>query len=127
LVLLTCLAALSLWRSALPVAWALPASLAVVAGGWLQWRREGRVAPVSIVIAPTGAGAYLVDGRVAFRLRLEWFGPLACLSWRDSEGRQGRRVFWPDNLPPALRRELRLAVSNTNTRGRAKEWHHSVP
>jgi len=113
LILLTCLAVLALWRSALPAAWALPASLAAIAIGGAQWRREGRVAPVSIVLAWEG-GAHTVDGGPVSRLRVQWIGPLVCLSWRDGGGGGDRRVFWPDNLPPALRRELRLAASNAN-------------
>ncbi|MEE7566640.1 hypothetical protein HH297_09445, partial [Xanthomonas sp. Kuri4-3] len=41
--------------------------------------------------------------------RVEWRGPLAQLSWRDGRRRE-RLLFWPDTLPPAQRRELRLAA-----------------
>ena len=113
LILLTGLAVLALWRSALPAAWALPASLSVVVIGRRQWRREGRASSVCIVMALDGA-VTLVDGRPVSGLRVQWFGPLVCLSWREANGRGDRRVVWPDNLAAGQRRELRLAASNAN-------------
>jgi toxin CptA len=41
---------------------------------------------------------------------LQWRGPLAFLRWRDSDGRMHRLAWWPDVLPVAARRELRLAA-----------------
>ncbi len=36
-------------------------------------------------------------------------GPLLVLRWRKGK-RRGQLLFWPDTLPRARRRELRLAV-----------------
>ena len=54
----------------------------------------------------------LVDGVAVAQPRLQWRGPLAVLSWRDAGGHSRYRSWWPDTLPPARRRELRLAADN---------------
>ena len=43
-------------------------------------------------------------------LHVRWRGPLAFLRRRDPDGRVQRLVFWPDTLPVAARRELKLAM-----------------
>jgi toxin CptA len=43
--------------------------------------------------------------RVLFR------GPMATLTGRDAGGRRRREVWWPDTLPAAARRQLRLAAA----------------
>jgi toxin CptA len=52
-----------------------------------------------------------LDGQPIDNVRLQWRGPLAFLFWRDRQGRPQRLSWWPDTLPAASRRELRLAAS----------------
>jgi toxin CptA len=85
--------------------------LAVVAcahGLWLA-RREARK-PVRRLLWPAGDASITLDGEPLQRAELHWRGPLAFLRWRGHGGRDGRLDWWPDTLPPAQRRELRLAV-----------------
>ena len=106
--LLGVLAAVSLLASDLPALLARPAAvLACLHGAWL-WRRERRRAPGMFEFR-RGAGP-LVDGEPALVFGLQWRGPLAFASWRDARGRRRHRAWWPDTLPPPLRRELRLAA-----------------
>ena len=57
---------------------------------------------------PAGAGRALLDGVPLADAALAWRGPLAFLRWRDAAGRRGRLAWWPDTLPPAERRVLKL-------------------
>ena len=50
-----------------------------------------------------------LDGVTLDQAALEWRGPLALLRYRDRDGRHRRRIWWPDTLDAAGRRELRLA------------------
>lgn len=103
------LAAFATLASEMPRAAAWPLALAAFAhGAWLA-RREARTAPGDIVLA-TGGGACTVDGRAVESLRVRWRGPIAFVQWREADGRRGGHVFWPDTLPAARRRELRLAA-----------------
>lgn len=52
----------------------------------------------------------LLDGAVIDDVKVTWRGPLAFVRWRDPSGRIRRLAWWPDTLPPAARRELRLAA-----------------
>ncbi|MGV8943882.1 hypothetical protein [Thermomonas sp.] len=99
----------SLLMSDLPRAWAWPLALLVAAYGVFDARRQGRLQPCALVI-PIGRGQPSCDGQPMLALNIEWRGPLAFLRWRDAEGRIRRLVFWPDTLPLASRRELRLAA-----------------
>lgn len=87
-------------------AWPL-AVIALSAGVWSAWRERRQ--PVHRVVIDA-AGAASVDGIPVERLRVDWRGPLAFVSWRDSDGRRFRRSLWPDTLSAAERRELRLAA-----------------
>ena len=102
------LAACSLLASEMPAPVAWPAAVAALAWAARCARREARRPPHSFVFR-TGAPA-LVDGVAVDGLVLQWRGPLAFVRWRDGDGRVRRRSWWPDTLPPARRRELRLAA-----------------
>lgn len=106
---LVLLAPLSLWASGLPGFMAWP--LALCAAGWAAWsaRRPRQAAPLAIVVPADGE--VTVDGRVVEDFEVVWRGALAFLSWRDEAGRVRRLVLWPDVLPPATRRELRLVMA----------------
>jgi toxin CptA len=105
---LTLLAPVAVGASELPAALAWPLGLAAAGYGVACFRREARRAPVELVLRP-GADA-TVDGAPASSLQVAWRGPLAFARWRDGAGRWQRRAWWPDTLPPAARRELRLAA-----------------
>ena len=109
---LTVLAPCAVLWSEMPrgAAWPL-AMTALLIGLWSNWR-EARRPACAIVL--DGAGAASVDGAVVEGFRVVWRGPLAFLSWRDPSGRTQRRSLWPDTLPPALRRELRLAAGRND-------------
>ncbi|KAB7763220.1 MULTISPECIES: hypothetical protein [Xanthomonas] len=110
LTLLGALAPLSLLGSDLPPHLAWPAAaLALLYAAWLLRREAGR-APRALLI-PAGAGAPSVDGVAVSALQVAWRGPLAFVRWRDAQGRTQRLAWWPDTLPPAARRELRLAAA----------------
>ena len=107
LIALGLLAAFSILASDLPRTYAWPAAL--IAPAWGSWlaRRE-RIRP-PIRLAWRADGALFVDGERVERPRLQWRGPLAFLDWREN-GKARRLVWWPDTLPAAARRELRLAA-----------------
>ncbi|MDH5833864.1 hypothetical protein [Luteimonas sp. M1R5S59] len=90
-----------------PVAW----PLALSAVGYALWlaRREWRRPACSLVLAGD-ADRVEVDGEPVGDFALQWRGPLAFAAWRDVRGRRRRLAWWPDTLPPARRRELRLAA-----------------
>ncbi|WP_223878035.1 hypothetical protein [Luteimonas sp. MC1825] len=110
LILLTALAACAFPASGLPrpLAWLLVP--VVLACGLAAARRHARAAPG--VVAIDARRRVLVDGVAVAQPRLQWRGPLAVLSWRDAGGHSRYRSWWPDTLPPARRRELRLAADN---------------
>ena len=107
--LLAWLAPFSLVMSDLPVAWAW--AMAVCAGllGVFHVVRY-RVRAACGLVIPGGYGQPTCDGQPMLSLKIEWRGPLAFLRWRDPQGRTHRLAFWPDTLPSASRRELRLAA-----------------
>ena len=107
LIVLGFLAGLSLLASDLPRAFAWPVAFA--AAGWGAWlaRREWRRAPRALCWRADGA--LFVGGERVDAAELHWRGPLAFLSWRRA-GKAGRLAWWPDTLPAAGRRELRLAA-----------------
>lgn len=109
--LLGLLSACSLLASDLPAPLAWPgAVLACGYAAWL-WRRERAHVEQTFVFGP-GATPQ-VDGEPATDFVLQWRGPLAFASWRDAGGRRRHRAWWPDTLPAAARRELRLAAPAT--------------
>jgi toxin CptA len=104
------LAAIAVIASELP--WMVAVSLACVAlvyGEWLA-RRESRRLVSDIVIPSNEAGA-TINGSPMQDLHVQWRGRLAFLRWRDEDGRRRYLQGWPDNLPKAARRELRLAMA----------------
>jgi len=101
-------AAISLLASDMARGPALPAAFASLSWGiWLAWR-ESR-SPRRIVAISTD-GRVEIDGEHVRDFRLEWRGVLAFGRWIDASGRIQRLVWWPDTLPPARARELRLAM-----------------
>jgi toxin CptA len=107
---LTFAAALSLLASELPRVLAWPVVALVVIGGLRQRACEaGR--PCRDVVVDADAPRILLDGDTLDDPRVRWRGPIASLDWRATDGRRKRLLWWPDTLPPAKRRELRLAAS----------------
>jgi len=102
------LAPLAVLASEMPRWGAWPLAVCALAYGSFLARREA-LRPVRAVLID-GEGTAAVDGQEVEGLRVDWRGPLAFVSWRDAAGRMHRRSLWPDTLPPALRRELRLAA-----------------
>lgn len=97
------------------LAWPL-AALSALEGVRLarrEWRR-----PRCRLVFSGDAAPVLLDGRPLDRAGLQWRGPLAFLRWRDRNGRWRHLCWWPDTLPPALRRELRLAATDGGARER---------
>ncbi len=103
------LAACSLLASEMPRAAAWPAALAALGYGVWLFRREARQ-PARSFVFRGDAAPVRVDGEPATDFELQWRGPLAFASWRGPRGRRCRCAWWPDTLPPARRRELRLAA-----------------
>jgi toxin CptA len=77
---------------------------ALVEAAW-QVRRRPRH-----LLVPPGEAAVMVDGRPVEAFAVRFRGPLVQLRWRQGWQRHAL-LFWPDTLPAAQRRELRLAVS----------------
>jgi len=109
ILLLGMLGACAILASEMPRLLAWPFAVgALGCGGW-RFLRERRQAVRSFVLRGDAA-TVLVDGAQVHGFELEWRGPLAFASWRDGQGRRQRCAWWPDTLPPPLRRELRLAA-----------------
>jgi toxin CptA len=108
LALLTAFAVIALWTSELPAIAAWPLTLLALGYGARSLQREAVRPAFELVLR--GDGAASVDGEPVGALQLSWRGPLAFARWRDRRGRWQRCSWWPDTLPPARRRELRLAV-----------------
>ncbi|MDR7068921.1 hypothetical protein J2X02_001772 [Pseudoxanthomonas japonensis] len=112
LILLGVLGALSVLASEMPRPFALPIAIAALGCGAWQARREGRKPRLAFWFPgndrpPTADGAPMRD------TRLHWRGPLAFLRWREQPGGHWRHAaWWPDTLPAAQRRELRLAAGD---------------
>jgi toxin CptA len=109
LLLLADAAAFAVLVSEMPrvTAWPL-AVVALAHGARLAWREAGMV-PGEFVVPHAGARP-MVDGKAVDGLVVRWRGPIAFLQWRDGDGHRRRHVFFPDTLPAARRRELRLAA-----------------
>jgi toxin CptA len=107
---MTPLAAGSVLVSEMPRIAAWPLAVATLVYGSCLARREWR-RPHRAFVFPVGDAPVLVDGRPATDVALQWRGPLAFLRWRDDGGRLHRAAWWPDTLPAARRRELRLAAT----------------
>lgn len=117
LLLMTALAPVAILASEMPRPAAWPLTLLACACGVVIARREARRPPRTLHFP--GNGRVEVDGQGVEDFELEWRGPLAFARWRDAQGRVQRLAWWPDTLPPAARRELRLAAPATHTARRA--------
>lgn len=106
--LLGVLAAVALLTCELPHAWGVPAALLALGYGAFLAKREASRPARHLVVAAAGVS---LDGRAVHDPVVRWRGPLAFLTARDSAGRRLRLSWWPDTLPPARRRELRLAMA----------------
>ena len=106
---LVLLAPFCLLASDLPRGWAWPLAVLAAVLAIRDARRYLRQPPCRLLI-PAGRGATLCDDVAVERLQVHWRGPLAFLRWREGDGRTRRLVFAPDTLPPAFRRELKLAM-----------------
>lgn len=88
-----------------PVAWLLVP--VIVLHAHRAARRSARRPSLGLLFPARGLAT--CDGRTMKQLRPHWRGPWLFLHWRD--GNTIRRLaFWPDTLPAAQRRELRLAL-----------------
>ena len=110
LALIAILAVFSILASEMPRPAAWP--LSVLAAGYGAWtiHRETRKPPRELVFPNDHAAPVRVDGQEVGKVVVHWRGPLAFVQWKDAKGRAGRLSFWPDTLPAARRRELRLAA-----------------
>lgn len=118
---LALLAPLAVLASALPLLMALPLALAALGWGMRDaWRY--RRSPGCVLTVAWGSERARCDDDAIEALRVRWRGPLAFVDWRDSGRCIERRVFWPDVLDAAARRELRLAMA----RRRAAQPHGSM-
>ncbi|MBA2237585.1 MAG: hypothetical protein H0W24_02625 [Lysobacter sp.] len=107
------LAAVSAIASDLPRPLAWPLALAALGHGlrlaWCERRKPARAVVIS------EAARVRVDGVEVEGFAVQWRGPLAFVRWQDRAGATHRLAWWPDTLPAAARRELRLAaVAPTN-------------
>lgn len=98
----------ALWATDLPTPWGLASGFVAMAGTWLEaWRYARR--PGCMFVIPADEGPAQVDDAPVEDLQMRRRGPLVQLAWRQ-QGRRHWRLFWPDTLPQAQARELRLAV-----------------
>lgn len=103
------LAQCAVWRSGAPMWVALLLSACAVVLGTRSLRQLLRSPPRQLVV-PWSDAAASVDGERVEDLQVSWRGPIAVVSWQGRGQRRGRLLFWPDTLPAAQRRELRLAA-----------------
>ena len=107
LLLLSSLAPFAVLASEMPRAVAWPLAVAATIVGLREASRERRRPPCRLEL-PSDGGRAMLDGVPLAEATLAWRGPLAFLRWRDAAGRPGRLSWWPDTLPPAERRVLKL-------------------
>jgi toxin CptA len=116
LLLLAMLAPFAVLASEMPRAVAWPLACVAAVSGLHAALREAR-RPARLLALPPGArtgdpgggpGGATLDGEPLAEAVLSWRGPLAFLRWRDAAGRHGRLSWWPDTLPAAERRVLKL-------------------
>ncbi len=78
---------------------------------------EARRSPCPILV-PAAPAVPCIGGMPVEALQLLERGPLLVLRWWQGRCRR-QLLFWPDTLPRALRRELRLAVQAHSVSRRA--------
>ena len=108
------LAAIAVLASDLQRPWSWIVAAAALGEGLRLARRHLRLRPRGLRWDP---GGVVLDGVVLHAPQLSSRGPLAVLRWRDRHGRIQRLAWWPDTLPAASRRELRLAAAVAATHG----------
>ena len=106
---LAALLVLALHLCALP-GWLKLLLLATVLGWagrhlWQQWQRL----PQQLRVPYDPNLSVLLDEHEIDEFQVIWRGPLVLLRWRQ-QGLPSGCLLWPDQLSPALRRELRLAM-----------------
>ena len=105
---LAALAAVAILNCELDGHYAWPLALCACMAGVARAHMEAR-RPRRCLLLPAPPGVPRIDDIVVEQVELLERGPLRILRWR--QGRRRRQLlFWPDTLPPAERRELRLAV-----------------
>ena len=107
LILLAAFAPFAVLASDMPRPAAWPFTAVAAAAGLRAARRESR-RPARMLELPPGGGLPVLDTVPLVEADIAWRGPLAFLRWRDAAGRRGRLSWWPDTLPPAERRVLKL-------------------
>lgn len=100
-------AGVSLWLSEMPWPIALAATPFVVALTVHRIALERRQASREFLIDAGGVAS--LDGQPLDAATIRWRGPIAILRWRAGETARCL-LWWPDTLPSAARRELRLAA-----------------
>ena len=109
--LLGILAAFSILASEMPRLAAWPLALSALAFGlWRAWR-ESR-SPAREFFFPGNDLPVMLDGAPIESVEVQWRGPLAFVRWQGRDGRSRHLSWWPDTLPAARRRELRLAAGS---------------
>ena len=111
LVLLGILAALSILVSEMPRLAAWPLALSALVFGLWRARRESR-SPTHEFVFPGNDLPVILDGAPIGSVEVQWRGPLAFVHWQGRDGQSRRLSWWPDTLPAARRRELRLAAGS---------------
>jgi toxin CptA len=110
---LALLAVLSLFLSALPLVACVLGALAIFFSASTAIRRLATRPAQVLRIAGDGSWVVLLcvgrPPRLFSKARLGLRGPIASLQARDAEGHAIQWNWWPDTLPAASRRQLRLA------------------
>ncbi|TKR33420.1 hypothetical protein FCE95_03710 [Luteimonas gilva] len=114
ILLLGVFAAFAVMASEMPRAWAWPLAAGAAIYAVRRARAEARK-PLQAWFWPGNDRQATVDGSPAWEATVAWRGPLAFVRWRDADGRRRYAIWWPDTLPPARRRELRLAAASART------------
>lgn len=118
--LLALMAVLCLGLSALPLVWAAPAALLVLASSAWRIRRDHRAAPASLRIADDGAWVVLLQPQtrplLLHNAEIGVRGPLAWVRARDPAGRIRAWMWWPDPSDSEGMRKLRLACGGRNAK-----------
>ncbi|MEO8366089.1 MAG: hypothetical protein ABI538_07770 [Pseudoxanthomonas sp.] len=109
--LLGILGALSILASEMPRLAACPLALSALAFGLWRARRESK-SPAHEFFFPGNDLAVMLDGAPIDLVEVQWRGSLAFVRWQGRDGRSRRLSWWPDTLPAARRRELRLAAGS---------------